>query len=200
MQPEHGELMDGFTFTLWYKNEMNSKNMCRRGLQGGHGPRFQDNVLGRLGIDCPPHRCVALAHPSSWGFLAVSVCEGSRGGMGAAPLFAMHSEPQMHPPPCVVLLNCNCNICTLCTLYACCQELASPTIRRSYFTFWVILSIVWGFLATFIGAFLPFWESREALGVIILNLATCSPVEEATVLGGKAAFPASSFGKVAEEK
>ena len=32
-----------------------------------------------------------------------------------------------------------------------------------YFTFWVILSLVWGLCATVIATLLPIWESRAAL-------------------------------------
>lgn len=32
-----------------------------------------------------------------------------------------------------------------------------------YFTFWVVLSLIWGLIATVIATLLPIWESREAL-------------------------------------
>ena len=32
-----------------------------------------------------------------------------------------------------------------------------------YFTFWVILSLVWGLCATVVATLLPIWESRAAL-------------------------------------
>lgn len=32
-----------------------------------------------------------------------------------------------------------------------------------YFTFWVVLSLTWGLIATVIATLLPIWESRDAL-------------------------------------
>ena len=36
-------------------------------------------------------------------------------------------------------------------------------LLAGYFTFWVILSLVWGLCATVVATLLPIWESREAL-------------------------------------
>ncbi|KAL3145727.1 hypothetical protein ABBQ32_003256 [Trebouxia sp. C0010 RCD-2024] len=41
--------------------------------------------------------------------------------------------------------------------------LAAGTFSQGYFTFWVILSLIWGLIATVIATLLPIWESREAL-------------------------------------
>ena len=36
-------------------------------------------------------------------------------------------------------------------------------LSAGYFTFWVILSLIWGLVATVIATLLPIWESREGL-------------------------------------
>lgn len=41
--------------------------------------------------------------------------------------------------------------------------LAAGTFSEGYFTFWVVLSLIWGLVATVIATLLPIWESREAL-------------------------------------
>lgn len=37
------------------------------------------------------------------------------------------------------------------------------SLFAGYFTFWVVLSLIWGLVATVIATLLPIWESREAL-------------------------------------
>ena len=37
------------------------------------------------------------------------------------------------------------------------------SLSAGYFTFWVVLSLIWGLVATVIATLLPIWESREAL-------------------------------------
>ena len=44
-----------------------------------------------------------------------------------------------------------------------CLHLNVPPVHAGYFTFWVILSLVWGLCATVVATLLPIWESREAL-------------------------------------
>ena len=39
----------------------------------------------------------------------------------------------------------------------------NEVLLTGYFTFWVILSLIWGLVATVIATLLPIWESREAL-------------------------------------
>ena len=39
----------------------------------------------------------------------------------------------------------------------------SPPLPAGYFTFWVILSMVWGLIAAVVATLLPIWESRAAL-------------------------------------
>ncbi|DBA80299.1 TPA: hypothetical protein ACH3X2_007429 [Trebouxia sp. C0005] len=41
--------------------------------------------------------------------------------------------------------------------------LAAGTWSEGYFTFWVVLSLTWGLIATVIATLLPIWESRDAL-------------------------------------
>lgn len=69
---------------------------------------------------------------------------------------------------------------------------------KSYFTFWVILSITWGMLATVVSTFLPLIESWSSISTVLVNLFSCSsPAEDAaTAVPGdfaKQAFPAPSF-------
>ena len=55
---------------------------------------------------------------------------------------------------------------TSCSIYACmhlqfrCSH--SPSVA-GYFYFWVILSMIWGLVATFIATLMPIVESRETL-------------------------------------
>ena len=42
-----------------------------------------------------------------------------------------------------------------------------PGFTAGYFTFWVVLSLIWGLIATVIATLLPIWESREALISIV---------------------------------
>jgi len=37
---------------------------------------------------------------------------------------------------------------------------------REFFTGWVIVSVIWAFVSTFIACILPVWESREAIALI----------------------------------
>lgn len=78
--------------------------------------------------------------------------------------------------------------------------LPAGVFSLGYFQFWVILSIIWGFVATAVGIFLPFWESRAALGAIAKGLFTCSPVEGEQEAVGQQVFPSPSFGKLPEEQ
>nr|QPB67292.1 urea active transporter 3.2 [Bangia sp. ESS1] len=50
--------------------------------------------------------------------------------------------------------------------------LPAGVFSKSYFTFWVILSIIWGLLATGAMVLLPVWESRTS----ILGVLTCGKV------------------------
>lgn len=78
--------------------------------------------------------------------------------------------------------------------------LPAGVFSSGYFTFWVILSIVWGLLAAIVGFTLPLWESRAGIAAIIGGIFTCTPKEETPdVLGAKPAFPTASFGKLPEE-
>jgi urea-proton symporter len=78
--------------------------------------------------------------------------------------------------------------------------LPAGVFSKGYFTFWVILSIIWGLLATIVGIVLPFWESRDAIAHIVKGLATCSPSVQAPTIPAQQAFPTPSFGKLPEEK
>ena len=74
--------------------------------------------------------------------------------------------------------------------------LPAGVFSKSYFTFGVILSILWALLATAIGVLLPFWESREAIVSICKGL-FCGGGREQP---GLTSYPAPSFGKQPEEK
>jgi Na+/pantothenate symporter len=52
--------------------------------------------------------------------------------------------------------------------------LPAGVFSRSYFTFWVVLSLIWAVAATTIGIFLPFWESRASIVAITKGVFTCS--------------------------
>ncbi len=69
-----------------------------------------------------------------------------------------------------------------------------------YFTFWVILSLIWGLAATIAGFSVPLWESRDTLWGILKGLATLSPTDDPTNFDkdilAQQAFPTKSFGKI----
>ena len=48
----------------------------------------------------------------------------------------------------------------------------APSPLQGYFTFWVILSITWGLLATIVSTLLPLWESRDSLINVTKNVLT----------------------------
>lgn len=85
--------------------------------------------------------------------------------------------------------------------------LPAGVFSKSYFTFWVILSITWGLLATIVSTLLPLWEARASLATVISNLFSCrTPTREEDATGvavtgdfGKQVFPAPSFANLAEE-
>ncbi|KAI8110954.1 hypothetical protein M9434_004528 [Picochlorum sp. BPE23] len=69
-----------------------------------------------------------------------------------------------------------------------------------YFTFWVILSLIWGLAATIAGFSVPLWESRDTLWSILKGLVTFSPNDEPTNFDkdilAQQAFPTKSFGRM----
>ena len=64
-------------------------------------------------------------------------------------------------------------------------SLPAGVFSEGYFDFWVILSIIWGIVATVFVVFLPLWESREGMGSVF-----------AGIFGGSAT---SSTAKTAEK-
>jgi hypothetical protein len=65
--------------------------------------------------------------------------------------------------------------------HAHCTARCTAHCTQGYFTFWVILSITWGLLATIVSTVLPLWESRDSLWNVIKNVFTCAaptPEEE----------------------
>lgn len=69
-----------------------------------------------------------------------------------------------------------------------------------YFTFWVILSLIWGLAATIAGFSVPLWESRDTLWSILKGLVTLSPNDDPTNFDkdilAQQAFPTKSFGRM----
>ena len=86
---------------------------------------------------------------------------------------------------------------------------SSPSRHRPHLarSFWVILSITWGLLATIVSTVLPLWEARESLWTVTRNLFTCStPTAEEDAAGeavpgefGKQVMPAPSFAAKVHE-
>ncbi|KAL4858304.1 Urea-proton symporter DUR3 [Chlorella vulgaris] len=82
--------------------------------------------------------------------------------------------------------------------------LPAGVFSKGYFTFWVILSITWGLLATIVSTVLPLWESRDSLWNVIKNVFTCAaPTPEEEMDGtaepgdfARQAFPAPSYGNL----
>ena len=79
-----------------------------------------------------------------------------------------------------------------------CLTLPAGVFSKGYFTFWVILSLIWGLVGTAIACILPFWESRESLKAIFKGLFCGGPTNasiarDASYGMGKTAFPAKSF-------
>ncbi|GAB4814949.1 hypothetical protein N2152v2_001995 [Parachlorella kessleri] len=69
--------------------------------------------------------------------------------------------------------------------------LPAGVFSKGYFTFWVVISIIWGFIATVIGTVLPLWEARVTLKTIIVNFVTCTAPELKP--DPLQTFPAKSF-------
>ena len=51
--------------------------------------------------------------------------------------------------------------------------LPATVFSENYFTFWIILALVWGWAATLIMIFLPVWEAKDAIFTIAAHMATC---------------------------
>ena len=82
--------------------------------------------------------------------------------------------------------------------------LPAGVFSKGYFTFWVILSLIWGLAATIAGFSVPIWESRVTMLRILKGLITLSPSEEPPRDFGQdilaqQAFPTKSFGKLDSE-
>eukprot|EP00890_Picochlorum_soloecismus_P004015 jgi/Picsp_1/4614/NSC_01984-R1_urea active transporter-like protein len=78
--------------------------------------------------------------------------------------------------------------------------LPAGVFSKGYFTFWVILSLIWGLVATIAGFGVPLWESKDALFKIIVGLVTLSPGNaNANTTPAQQSFPSPSFGKLSEE-
>ena len=76
--------------------------------------------------------------------------------------------------------------------------LAAGVFSKSYFTFWVALSMAWAVVACTVGIALPFYESREAIGAIVKGLISGGGRDPEASLGQQA-YPTPSFGKIPEE-
>lgn len=64
-------------------------------------------------------------------------------------------------------------MCSGCARSGCTRaalELSSDPRRAGYFAFWVIISLVWGLLATVVITVLPLWESRHGLATVFGNM------------------------------
>jgi len=78
--------------------------------------------------------------------------------------------------------------------------LPAGVFSKGYFTFWVILSLIWGLMATIAGFGVPLWESKDALFKIVKGLLTLSPGNaSANTTPAQQSFPSPSFGKLSEE-
>ncbi|KAI7838882.1 hypothetical protein COHA_007348 [Chlorella ohadii] len=81
--------------------------------------------------------------------------------------------------------------------------LPAGVFSKGYFTFWVILAITWGLIATVVSTTMPLWEARESLWTITRNLFTCAaPTPEEETKGeaqpgdfAQQMFPAPSFAE-----
>ena len=59
-----------------------------------------------------------------------------------------------------------------------CLALPAGVFSKGYFTFWVALSLAWAVLATAVGIFLPFYESRDSIKAITVGLLTCADAKD----------------------
>ena len=64
------------------------------------------------------------------------------------------------------------------SLPAGCGDGSCGVFSEGYFTFWVIIALAWGLLATVVIIVLPLYESREVLGNVIKGLLTGAKHEE----------------------
>ncbi|KAK9819508.1 hypothetical protein WJX74_001443 [Apatococcus lobatus] len=55
-----------------------------------------------------------------------------------------------------------------------CLALPATVFSKGYFTFWVILSIIWGLCATVIATLLPLWESWRLIWTVFSRFITCN--------------------------
>lgn len=53
--------------------------------------------------------------------------------------------------------------------------LPAKVFSQGYFTFWIILAMVWGVIASAICIIAPIWEAREVWWLVIKSVATCTP-------------------------
>jgi urea-proton symporter len=58
--------------------------------------------------------------------------------------------------------------------------LAAGVFPEGYFTFWVILSMAWGFAAALVATFLPLFESGQTMVQIFKNLISCTKSVKST--------------------
>lgn len=55
-------------------------------------------------------------------------------------------------------------------------SLPAGVFSKGYFTFWTIIAIIWGILASVAMIFLPIWESKDAIIKTAKNVITWNPV------------------------
>lgn len=52
-----------------------------------------------------------------------------------------------------------------------------PSLPPADFTFWVVLSLIWGYAASLVATFLPLIEARQTIGRILGNILCCRSLE-----------------------
>jgi hypothetical protein len=74
--------------------------------------------------------------------------------------------------------------------------LPAGVFSKGYFTFWIVLSLIWGLIATVIATFLPIWEARDSLIAVCYHAVGMGHVaKERTAL--KKSASEASMGKPA---
>ena len=58
--------------------------------------------------------------------------------------------------------------------------LPAGVFSKGYFTFWTVIAIIWGLLASIAMIFLPIWESKDAIIKTAKNVLTWNPVPHET--------------------
>lgn len=64
-----------------------------------------------------------------------------------------------------------------------CLALPAQVFSKGYFTFWIVLAIIWGLLASIACILLPLFEARESIKTMARIVFCCQPLPKAREVG-----------------